>query len=213
MKSLCLRRQIRLSFLSVWIVFLFFFIPAVSLAVITGSAHDFSASGWSSGEICIACHTPHGADQAVGDAPLWNHTVTTATYTLYNSSTLNAIPEQPGQVSKLCLSCHDGTIALDSFGGASGSNMITGAANLGIDLSDDHPVSITWDHSTILGGGSSMCSNCHNLHNPTWKPPLPFYNSKLECATCHDPHNNATSIKMLRLPITGSQLCLYCHNI
>ena len=75
--------------------------------VIAGTAHDFSLQGYSGGQICIACHTPHGGNTTVTDAPLWNHAVTTATYTLYSSSTLNAGPlTQPSGVSKLCLSCH-----------------------------------------------------------------------------------------------------------
>ncbi|MFQ6108814.1 MAG: cytochrome C, partial [Candidatus Aminicenantales bacterium] len=99
----------------------------VALAQISGTAHDFSGDTWNtSGEICIVCHTPHNADTSVSAAPLWNHDVTTATYTLYSSSTLDATLGQPGDISKLCLSCHDGTVAIDSFGGATGSNFISG---------------------------------------------------------------------------------------
>ena len=81
---------------------------------IVGSAHDFSGEGWSGGEICLPCHTPHNADTTEPDAPLWNHAVTSALYTLYDSPTMDVAPEQPRPASKLCLSCHDGTVALDS---------------------------------------------------------------------------------------------------
>ncbi|MCF6248770.1 MAG: cytochrome C, partial [Desulfobacula sp.] len=85
-------------------------------AGITGSAHDFSgATTWnSSGEICITCHTPHNAD--INEQPLWNHTVTAASYTLYTSGTLDSVAGQPAGTSKRCLSGHDGTGALDSYG-------------------------------------------------------------------------------------------------
>ncbi len=74
-------------------------------AVITGSAHDFSAEGYGSTQICIFCHAPHNN---AGGTPLWNHAPTAATFTLYSSSTLNSTQAQPAGVSKLCLSCHDG---------------------------------------------------------------------------------------------------------
>src|SRR5690606_21340263 len=83
---------------------------------IQGSAHDFSAID-DQQRICIFCHTPHNADTTVVDAPLWNHAVTNKTFQLYNSPTFDAVPGQPQGASRLCLSCHDGTVAVDSYGG------------------------------------------------------------------------------------------------
>lgn len=179
---------------------------SVLMAKITGSGHDFSGSGWSGGEICIVCHTPHNADSTVPNAPLWNHEVTASTFTLYNSPTMDVAPEQPGQNSRLCLSCHDGTVALDSFGGGSGTNFISGPANLTTDLTDDHPISVEFDHSTILGCPSSVCMNCHFVDRE-----VPFYNRKVECASCHEPHNDTAEPNMLRKTMAGSALCLHCH--
>lgn len=181
-------------------------------ATLSGSAHDFSATGWAGGEICLPCHTPHNAEPGV-DAPLWNHEISTASYTLYTSATLSATPEQPGPggISRLCLSCHDGTVALDALGGGSGSGlMISAAFNLGTDLRDDHPISTPWDHSEALG----MCTNCHNSHIPSMPPggDTPFFSGKIECASCHDVHNNGPEVKLLRLPLAGSELCLHCHS-
>ncbi len=184
-----------------------------AVAGITQSAHDFSStssSAWSGGKICAPCHTPHNADKSVAAAPLWNHELSQATYTLYSSATLSVTPEQPGGVSKLCLSCHDGTVALDAFGGRNGSTFLTGGpALIGTNLSDDHPVSIRWEHQD-----TASCSNCHNMHaSNTFISPLPFFNRKVECATCHDPHNNgAGDVKMLRKPLAGSEICLHCHG-
>ena len=92
-----------------------------SAGTIVGSAHDFSGQGWSGGQICVPCHTPHKANITVADAPLWNHALTAATFTLYSSPTLNATLTQPGGGSKLCFSCHDGTVAINSFGGTTDS--------------------------------------------------------------------------------------------
>ncbi len=70
-------------------------------------------------EICVFCHTPHGAnpDAVSFGAPIWNRRLSGATYTMYDQvwsksfeGTLNT--GQPTGFSRLCLSCHDGTIAL-----------------------------------------------------------------------------------------------------
>ncbi|NIT03465.1 cytochrome C [Candidatus Saccharibacteria bacterium] len=177
-----------------------------AMAGISGTPHDFSSATGPkynfSDQICVICHAPHNANP--GDEPLWNHELTTATFTAYSSSTMDVSVGQPGGVSKLCLSCHDGTVAIDSFGGATGSNYISGSANLTTDLSDDHPVSIVWDHQTVSSG--TPCSNCHFGGNPP-----PFYDGKVECASCHDPHDDIIS-PFLRETMSGSQLCLRCHE-
>lgn len=166
-----------------------------------GTAHDLSGNGWGTDQICKPCHTPHNANGSAG-APLWNHTVTSATFTLYSSPTLNATMGQPVGVSKLCLSCHDGTVAMDSFPGGSNSHTMTGDAMLGTNLSNDHPISFDYNAALVA-------------LDPGLKDPattgLPLYNGKLECATCHDVHNN-TLDPFLRSTVVGSALCLKCHN-
>ncbi|MDA3788883.1 MAG: cytochrome c3 family protein [Desulfobacula sp.] len=203
------------------IVFLIY-TSTCSFAGITGSAHDFSGETWNTtSEICVACHTPHNASQTVSEAPLWNHEINVATtYTVYTSTTLDATVGQPLGITKLCLSCHDGTIALDSFGNATGTDFISPGAKVGLDLSDDHPVSFTWNHGSLnpWDGSSGKCTNCHNSigEGPEFLP-LPFYTygggpAKLECSTCHDPHNNGPGVKLLRKTNAGSELCLWCHS-
>jgi len=179
-------------------------------AQITGTSHDFGSEAWNpSGKICIVCHTPHNADTSVSDAPLWNHAVTAATFSLYSSPTFDSGPAvQPAGASKLCLSCHDGTIAVDSFGGATGTDFIGGGALIGTDLSDDHPVSFTY--VTEVG-----------LYDPTTAPSgLPggttvaadmLFAGQVECASCHDVHDDSNG-EFLRKPNDGSALCLTCHD-
>ena len=60
-------------------------------------------------QVCVFCHTPHNGSR---EAPLWNRSSSGQTYAPYTSSTAQAHPGQPTGNSKLCLSCHDGTIAL-----------------------------------------------------------------------------------------------------
>lgn len=88
-------------------------------------------------EICVFCHTPHGSNTTV-KAPLWNKYIinTSTSYTNYNSTnsiTYDAKPEGPGPVSMACLSCHDGTQAMDNIinGSGYGNNFATGGGASG----------------------------------------------------------------------------------
>lgn len=192
------------------------------------SAHNFSAQGWTGGEICIACHTPHNAQTGVADAPLWNHNLSeVASYSLYSSPTLNASTTigQPTGTSKLCLSCHDGTVALDnSVGGAT----ISARANIGGDgLSNDHPISFDYNKAlsdadgalhdpstTNVTIGSGTDSKTGTIND------VMLIGGQVQCATCHDVHNKfttpavlpATTNYLLRVANNGSNLCLTCHN-
>ena len=179
---------------------------------IAGSDHDFSASGWSGGQMCEPCHTPHGADTTVSDAPLWNHEVTTATYSVYSSPTLDATVGQPDGTSKLCLSCHDGTVAIDSFGGSTGATMITGDSGLGTDISGTHPVSFTYDTALATADGclhdpaTTLTSMGGTIANDL------LIGGKVECASCHDVHNSSDDDKLLRISNASSAMCLTCHD-
>lgn len=183
---------------------------------ITNSAHDFSNSGWNTtGQICIVCHAPHnGLD--VEDAPLWNHTVTEATYTLYSSPTLTATDlGQPVGVSKLCLSCHDGTVAVDAFGGRPGTHTIGAAYDLGTDLSNDHPISFTYDTAlaTEDGGLADPMTAPSGVDGGTGTIDADMlYAGRVECSSCHDVHNKYGEESLLLVYNGGSALCLTCHT-
>lgn len=215
-------------------------------------------------ELCVFCHTPHGSttDTAI-KAPLWNRGISTATYTgTYESTSLQANVDElragPGGSSKLCLSCHDGTIAVGSvgvLGGTQGVNItMTGTGtsgvmpsgdgattgftrNLGTDLSNDHPISFTYNATVATADGelrsppytSGATLVVGNRTPGATKPTLPLETNKVQCASCHDPHirdaSETKSIKFLRLnrfqkvPPSGSTfnassdlLCLACHD-
>ncbi len=189
----------------------------IASAAITGTAHDFQADAWNpDGEICEVCHTPHNADTSVADAPLWNHEVTaTATFTIYSSTTLQASVGQPDGVSKLCLSCHDGSVALDSFGGATGSTNISGNANVGTDLSNDHPISFTYDAALVTadGGGLNAITDASGIGGGTIASDL-LFGGNMECSSCHDVHDDAAAGAggfLLVKSNAASALCLTCH--
>ncbi|MCP4682022.1 MAG: cytochrome c3 family protein [Desulfobacterales bacterium] len=189
----------------------------LSYAQIAGTSHDFSGEGWSGGydEICSACHTPHNADTSVTNAPLWDHVLTTAAYTVYtNPATLDATMDNPPDgVSKLCLSCHDGTVALDAFGGRTPTaGAITGDALLGTDLSDDHPVSFTYD-TALATADTELIDPDQAASGPdggTIADEM-LFSDEMHCASCHDVHDG-TNKPFLRIVNTASALCLTCHD-
>jgi predicted CXXCH cytochrome family protein len=187
-------------------------------ASIASTKHDLSAKGWGSTQLCIFCHTPHNAYPA-GTAPLWNHATTaTSAFTLYSStisSTLNATTGQPTGVSKACLSCHDGTVAVDAYQtrGTSTSGFIAAGSSLGTDLSNDHPISFTYDAAlaTADGGLVTPLSSSWVVAAAGAISGIPLFAGKMECASCHNVHDNANA-PFLRIANTGSALCLKCHN-
>jgi predicted CXXCH cytochrome family protein len=183
---------------------------------ITGSAHDFSGIH-EGGQICIFCHTAHNADMTVVDAPLWNHDTTTKTYTLYNSPSMDAVTTQPSGVSRLCLSCHDGTVAVDSYGGNQGVIFLGGSLAIGADgLANDHPVSFPYTDSLAdLDGELFPPSSTPSGLGSTIARDM-LSNSSLECSSCHDVHNGGAAASvddnLLIITQSGSQLCLTCHD-
>ena len=134
-----------------------------AIAGVVGSPHDLTgvpASG--TDQVCVYCHTPHGADSSA-NVPLWNKVLNDpANYTQYSSlttPTFDATEAPIGSVSIACLSCHDGTQAVDVVINAPGSGGYNSAGSqigslgpltnspvpmLTTDLTDDHPISIPY---------------------------------------------------------------------
>lgn len=192
-------------------------------STMTGTAHDFNvapATTWNTtGEMCVVCHTPHNSDLTVADAPLWNHETSTVTdYNTYSSTTFDGTGiGQPDGVSKLCLSCHDGTVALENFGGVTtGTNFITVARQIGDDgetatpgsagLSDDHPISFTWN---AADAGLWATTDNSGLGGDIATDML--FGGKIQCSSCHDVHNTNQVPGLLVKSNAGSDLCLTCH--
>ena len=197
------------------------FLPAgMVYSGIIGLPHDFSSETWNTGgEICMPCHTPHNGSVTLG-TPLWDHEVTAAAFVPYSSGTMDATVPEPSDSSKACLSCHDGTVAVDSFGGnTGGQEFLTGRFSLGTDLSNDHPVSFTYDTALAIADGELFDPSAATIpslpNSPTIDAGL-LIDGKLECASCHDVHANKgfaeLSNAMLIINNEASGLCLTCHN-
>jgi hypothetical protein len=158
---------------------------------VVGSKHDFTAGGSAQAttgqtdQVCVFCHTPHGADTAA-PVPLWNKVLTPGTayqrYSVLATPTFDSEEAPVGSVSLACLSCHDGTQAMDvvlnspGTGGydpagaeidsvAIDSMANTPVPNLGTDLSNDHPVSMQY------GGGGALATDLDGLFSGTLGDP------------------------------------------
>jgi predicted CXXCH cytochrome family protein len=199
-------------------------LPAAGQVGIDSSAHDFSSATWKSdgSQICSPCHTPHASDTSVATAPLWNHELTTGfSYDMNDGGgTITERTLTAGFDDKtiLCLSCHDGTVAIDSFGGATGTSFMddinsnrniaggTKTSTAGtdvLDMSNDHPVGL----GAVYPGTTPYPATS----------PYPLFTvgattDTLGCVTCHEVHNDSGNPSLLRETIASSALCQGCHN-
>ena len=194
------------------IIMLFVGSTAAMAQGIGGSAHDFSGQGWSGGEICQVCHTPHNSDDTVVEAPLWDHELSAAAYTPYSGTDMQATVGQPDAESKLCLACHDGTVALENFGGATGGITFVSTGLVGTDLTDDHPVSFTYDNALFVADpGLRDPATYITILGGTIAEDF-LYGGKVQCSSCHAVHNETGLANLLITSNGGSVLCLSCHN-
>ncbi|MFQ5773636.1 MAG: cytochrome c3 family protein [Kiloniellaceae bacterium] len=193
----------------------------VRAGTIVNSEHDLSTRTTTTDEVCVFCHTPHNtADPATLPVPLWNRQSSTTTFTMYSSPTLDmVIATQPQGVSAACLSCHDGVTAFDALVNNPGitlpDTMGTGpeAVGAGGDLTNDHPVSITYSVGTGPGQdpgfNAAVAGKVNGL--PLFRAPGGTGDGdQVECATCHNVHDPDFD-PFLRISNAASALCTSCH--
>jgi len=198
----------------VWVVGYATSVLTQTTSDIVNTKHNLSVSGpgtvraSSETRICVFCHTPHNATPS---SPLWNKDIQPQVYTVYTSPTLRAGPlPQPTGPTKLCLSCHDGTIAMGAVVNPAGGITMAGGgtlpsqslSNFGLDLSGHHPVSFPYHQSL---------PNAELVGTPP--ADLTFGSAdEVHCTTCHDPHKDAWG-KFLVKDNRYSALCTSCHQI
>lgn len=197
---------------------------------VVDTVHNLSVSGPNSylpykstteTRVCIFCHTAHHSsnDPRLETNPLWSRPTSEAYYTPYSFSGAFAAqyavrPGQPTGTSRLCLSCHDGTIALGNlFGGQALLGSMprmtsTRPSYIGTDLTNDHPISFPYNASLFtrvpeLNDPSQLAASGLKLERGT---------NFVQCTTCHDPHNNIYGNFLVVANTDGSILCTFCHN-
>ncbi len=219
---------------------------------ILGSKHDFSGLNRRAGVVamptvafsdygnpCVYCHIPpEQADTdsiAKGAIEGWNrYQPATDSYQLYDSWFLDSKTESPSPITLLCLSCHDGTMAVDmvvhrpkSFNISEDSalhmrinsedNTIScgkchngrvahsiAIKHIDTDLKNDHPVSMRF------AGFLRSDEDFRRPHTPEgFSNGVKLYEGRVECASCHNVHDPS---KDLFLRANSDVLCQTCHT-
>jgi len=200
-------------------------VPAASTApVMTGRVRHW-------GEVCVYCHTPHGGPDWSGAPrpPLVNRTRPNAAYRMPQHGAQQMLQDpSPSNQSRVCLSCHDGSIALDNIVNRpqptnaltplnetidrceschKGGNPAGGLDWEGVwfnpDMRDQHPFSVVYDPSRRPGQFKPASGGTVGG--------LPLFSGRVECPTCHEPHTEQFRY-FLRQSNVGNSLCLACHN-
>lgn len=181
---------------------------------VVGGPHDFSESTGGQTNACGACHIPHiqrvqaltpGADDASNRSAAQDDEVFLRLYRVEGQrATFEPDRYTPGPSSLICLGCHDGTLASSTMGSAHA--MLAGVRE-GFNVPDgfvwrDHPIGVPYPRGdrdyrpfgqVVAGGAVRMPQE------------------RVECVSCHDPHNTAGVDKMLVMSNRRSALCLSCH--
>jgi len=194
---------------------------------IVGSKHDMNIASNpdSQNRVCAFCHTPHHAlDDATADyLPLWSHELTSLTYTDYTSITFDGAGHMAGDSltgpSRLCMSCHDGAIAVDQHYGGIGTDVRSGdswgeiGVGAGGDLSNDHPIGFDYiaiagviDDEIRLATATVTNPNVVDIAELLWD------GQWMTCSSCHDVHNtDANEDYFLYNQQANSAICMTCH--
>ena len=200
------------------------------------------------GRICVYCHTPHHAYKLSGvlqgtgptapDAydylPLWNHDLSNnlAFDTYYNGPGAPTVGPKASQAiqngmtigssSLLCLGCHDGSVAINSYGTGStisrsaGASFVLGGRLIGKDayLGNHHPIgfdyyAVSAVDTEIRDPDIAMLASAGTVSSHLYGSG----NTQMECATCHSVHNKGnTGERLLWRSDASSRLCLTCHD-
>lgn len=172
------------------------------------------------GSGCLYCHAPHSG-LATG-AALWNQKLSTTTYTPYTSSTYHqkgSTQAPVGSDSNMCLSCHDGTVAVGqtiTYGQMMLNGTMNGTNLIGaVDVNNQHPLQPQHPFSLMLPLQDSLDLLSTVVQGKTGDPTVNLIHGTVECTSCHDPHvenKDQVSTTFLVRDNSGGRLCLACHD-
>jgi len=199
---------------------------------VASTVHNLSVSGpgeiraLGETEICKFCHIPHNAVVAV---PLWSRELSRAEYqvpSVRSGDGRRSAGHQPDGASRLCLSCHDGTVALGDIGREPRRTAMTGAQRLGpgrrgylgTDLSGSHPISFVVPAGDFDVDDGERDMGLRPLGQATRGAGVRLdAQGKMQCTTCHDPHSDRYyqegSVPRFWVSPTQEEVCLSCHEL
>jgi len=166
-------------------------------AELAGSKHDFTQAEWSGGSACQACHVPHRADQP--KSPKWG-----------GPNLIRSDPPadrgRPGPLSQRCLACHDGNTARDTFGDEISGLTMPARARIASDgdLRTDHPIGVRYPIGERKFQALTRVEQSGRIR---------LFEDRIECSSCHDPHDSYDQPYLLVMPNDESQLCTACHKL
>ncbi len=180
--------------------------------------HDMSAGTspvhGQNANACLYCHAPHSG---IKEGPLWSQSLSVKTYgNLYTSNTAQNTARQPalGSDSNLCLSCHDGTVALGQTVPYGKLSMSAALSNPLDKLEASHPFSLT---ASPPDDAASLVPSLHLTgQTADQAKAVQLVKGNVECTSCHEPHRQAIdqySLNFLVKDNRKSGICLSCHTV
>jgi Zn finger protein HypA/HybF involved in hydrogenase expression len=195
------------------------------------SHHDFTGDSWAENSECRPCHAPPGLSLRRGETPAWHRQILQDSFDIFSDNTINKGSGEPIGNSKLCLSCHDGSVA-PGAAYHQGLFLNTSAGAVVSFMPMEHPVSVSYGRnimnkkyklrdpftamsglggtieSDLLKNGYIECTSCHDTHL--------FRNTK-GCGSCHQDNNGTYAGRTYSVSLwksnAKSALCLTCHNM
>jgi len=168
---------------------------------VVGGPHDLTeAMGF--GSACNSCHIPHVQGIRTTTQP-----ATQPAVELFRIGGQRRVFQpnryMPGPTSLLCLGCHDGTIATSTMGT---SHALLAGMREGFAVPDgfvwrDHPIGIPYPAGRRDYRPKSFVE----------KAGIRLPEGRIECISCHDPHNTRGIEHLLATSNRRSALCLTCH--
>ena len=190
---------------------------ALTSQTVVSSLHNLAPSQSGNTSLaCIYCHASHNTITPVKG--LWNHDLSSASYSYYGSSTYTqgAPSVSAASSSRACMSCHDGTVALGETKNYRSTTSVvrtqlSATGNMGVDLSASHPFAFDqWNKDT------SLVDTLFNSSRTTGNPKVKLNTGRIECGTCHDPHlQNLDPARQSDFLVINNQygaICLACHD-
>ena len=208
---------------------------------VVGSVHDMNMFAFVMKDpyqrVCNFCHVPHEANAGMG--MLWNPALDSSDsgmkpYTWATPPNM-VIPQDFDPLigpSRLCMTCHDGVIAIDAHGDKMPAGYVI-SKNLDI----THPIGFSYDDAMLARGNTELVDKTQHFASAikisdtageynavtrninTRIVDVLYKGSIVTCCTCHDVHNkeNVTPDNghqynfLLWAKEEQSLLCLSCH--